>query len=213
MKIFIWGTGGHGRVVLDILRENKNFEIYGFVDSNRKSKGKIVDGVKVLGDKSILKDLRSKSVQAGVVAIGNNKDRCEIADYLKKRGFYLINAIHPRATIASNVSIGSNVTIAAGAIICAHAIIENNVIVNTGAIIEHENIIGNGAHIASGARLAGRIEVGEKTFIGIGVTVIQRIKIGSNSIIGASAVVLGDIPDNVVVVGVPAKVIRKVEKQ
>lgn len=213
MKIFIWGASGQGRVVLDILRENKNFEIHGFIDSNKKLKGKNVDGVRVLGGKEALNRLKKRDVQAGIVAIGNNTARCEIADYLRKNGFHLVNAIHPRASLASNAVIGSNVTIAAGAIICAHAIIEDNVIINTGAIIEHENIIKNGAHVASGARLAGKVEVGEKAFIGIGVTIIQCLKVGSNSIIGAGSMVLEDIPEGVVAVGIPAKVIRRVTKE
>jgi len=212
MKIFIWGAGGQGRVVLDILKENKNFEIYGFLDSNKKLKGEIVDGVKVLGGKDVVRGLRERGIQAGIVAVGDNTARCQIADFLKKNGFYLINAIHPRASLASNVILGSNVTVAAGAIICTHAVIKDNVIINTGVIVEHENVIKDGALIASGVQLGGRVEIGKKSFIGIGATIIQCLKIGSNSIIGAGAVVLDNIPEGSLAVGIPAKVIRKAKK-
>jgi sugar O-acyltransferase (sialic acid O-acetyltransferase NeuD family) len=208
-KIFIWGAGGQGRVVLDILRTAKNFEIQGFIDSDKKIKNKDIDGVKILGDKSYLDTLWKKGVKAGIVAIGDNEKRCQIADYLKGRKFKLINAIHPQSAVATNVSIGNNVTINAGAIVGTYAVIEDNVIINTGAIIEHENIIRNGAHIASGVQLAGCVEVGEKTLVGIGATVIQYIKIGKNSVVGAGAVVLNDIKDNVVAVGIPAKIIKE----
>jgi len=210
-KIFIWGAGGQGRVVLDILRENKNFEIVGFIDSNKKLKGKIVDGVEVLGDKSVLKGLHQKGVQTGIVAIGTNTDRCEVADYLRAHKFHLVNAIHPRAFITSNVVIGSNVTITAGAIICVHTVVGDDVIINTGAIVDHHSIIGKGVHIAPGAKLAGGVEIGGKAFIGIGAVIIQYLKIGNNSIIGAGSVVLKDIPDRVVAVGVPARVIKKIK--
>jgi UDP-perosamine 4-acetyltransferase len=63
--------------------------------------------------------------------------------------------------------------------------------------------------VAPGAAIASLVRVGEKTMIGIGATVIERIKIGANSIVGAGAVVVDDVPDNVVVVGVPARVLRK----
>jgi len=210
MKIFIFGASGQGKVVLDILRENKNFEICGFVDNNKQLKGKVIDGIKVLGDSSTLDDLKQQGIQGCIVAMGDTRDRYKVANELKQKGFYLINAIHARASIATNVLIGNNVTISIGAVICAHSVIEDNVIINSGAIVEHDNIIRNGAHVGPGARLAGKVEVGEKTFVGIGATVIQNIKIGKNSIIGAGAVVLGDIPDNVVAVGVPAKVIRSI---
>jgi len=212
MKIIIFGASGQGRVVLDILRENKNFEICGFVDSNKQLIGKTIDGIKVLGDGSMLDDLKQHGVQGCIVAIGDNRIRYKIANELKQKDFCLINAIHPRTAIATNVSIGSNVTVSIGATICTHAVIEDNATINSGAIVEHDNIIRNGSHIGPGVRLAGKVEVGEKTFIGIGATVIQNIKIGKNSIIGAGSVVLNDIPDNVVAVGIPAKIIRSTKK-
>lgn len=208
-KIFIWGAGGQGKVVLDILRNTKNFNIVGFIDSNKKLHNKNIDGTKIFGDKDYLNILWTKGVRAGIVAVGDNEKRCQIADYLKNRKFKLINAIHPQAAIATNVSFGNNIIINAGAIISTYSVIEDNVIINTGAIIEHENIIKNGAHIASGVQLAGGLEVGEKTLVGIGATVIQYVKIGKNSVIGAGAVVLSDVGDNVMAAGIPAKVIKK----
>ena len=184
-KIFIWGASGQGKVVLDILKSAGDFEVAGFIDSNKKIHNKNIEGVKIFGDKSYLDAFWKKGVRAGIVAVGDNEKRCQIANYLKQRNFKLINAIHANAIVAPTVKFGSNVTINAGAIISAYASIEDNVIINTGAIIEHENIIKNGAHIASGAQLAGGLEVGEKTLVGIGATVIQYVKIGKNSVIGA----------------------------
>lgn len=213
LKIIILGASGQGKVVLDILRENKEFDIAGFIDNNEQLKGAMVDGVLVFGTDKEIDRLRQEGIQTAIVAVGDNKERCELADKLKKKGLRLVNAIHPRASIASNVVFGSNITIANSAIICAYAVIEDNVIINTGAIVEHENIIGRGVHIASGVKLAGRVRVGEKSFIGIGAVVIQNVKIGKNSVIGAGAVVLKDIPDNVVAVGVPARVIKTIPEE
>ena len=86
--------------------------------------------------------------------------------------------------------------------------IGNNVIINTGAIVEHENIIEDSAHIGPGAVLAGKVTVKKETFIGIRVAVKEYITIGKNVTVGAGAVVLEDIPDNVVAVGIPAKIIK-----
>ncbi len=211
MKIFIWGAGGQGRVVLDIFKQNKNYDVFGFLDSDTKLKGKVVDGIKIYGGKEMLGKFKKMGIDAGIIAVGDNQDRSKISDYMIKKGFKLVNAIHPRATIATNASIGSNVTIAAGAIICAHASIGDDVIINTGAIVEHENIICKGCHIASGVKLAGSVFIEGKTFVGIGAVVIENIKIGSCSIIGAGSIVIEDIPENVVAVGVPARIIRKIK--
>lgn len=209
-KIFIWGAGGQGTIVLDILKTDKNFQVVGFLDSNKKLEGVRIHGFKVFGDKKCIKDLWKENIRSAIVAVGDNKERCKIADYLKRKKIFLINAIHPKAIINSNVSIGDNVTIASGAIICTDVIIENNVIINTGSIVEHQDIVRNGAHITPGVKLAGRVEIGEKAFVGIGSVVIQNLKVGDNSIIGAGAIVTKSIPSNVVAVGVPARVIKKI---
>ncbi len=207
-KVFIFGAGGHGRVVLDILKSTKKFNVVGFIDHDKNNVGNIIDGVKVIGSEEHLDDLIKNNITHGIVAVGDNQIRCQVADYLEQKGFLLINAIHPTATINGNVSIGKNVVIAAGAVVCTHSTIENNVIINTGAIVEHENIIKNGTHIAPGAKLAGRVEIGQRVFLGIGSVVIQCLKIGDETIVGAGAVVLKDLPPRVVAVGIPAKIIK-----
>lgn len=53
--------------------------------------------------------------------------------------------------------------------------------------------------------------VGDNCFFGLGVKVLGTVHIGNNVTIGANAVVTKDIPDNCVVAGVPAKIIRRLE--
>ena len=83
-------------------------------------------------------------------------------------------------------------------------------IINSGAIVEHDCVIESHAHIATGAQLASTVYVGEGSHIGIGASVRQCISIGQYAIIGAGAVVIDNVPDNVVVVGVPARILRGV---
>lgn len=53
----------------------------------------------------------------------------------------------------------------------------------------------------------GRIVVGEYSFLGYGVTILPGVTIGKNCVIGAGSVVTKDVPDGMVVAGVPAKII------
>lgn len=55
-----------------------------------------------------------------------------------------------------------------------------------------------------------RIEIGDNCYISTNVTILGPVKIGDNVIIGAGAVVVSDIPDNTVVAGVPAKIIKRI---
>lgn len=204
----ILGAGGHGRVVLDILRATRRYRVVGFLDSDPALHGRRTDGVPILGDFNALTDLRAQGVTSAVVAIGDNGIRRAFADEAESAGLTLINAIHPSANLAGNVSLGRNVVIAAGALVCAHCQIGDSVILNTGCIVDHESMIGTAAHICPGARLAGRVTVESGAFIGIGATVLQSLRIGREAVIGGGAVVTGDVDAMTTVVGIPARPIR-----
>ena len=57
----------------------------------------------------------------------------------------------------------------------------------------------------------GKIKIGNNTFIGINCIILPNTKIGNNCIVGAGSVIRGEIPDNSVLLGNPAKVVLKTE--
>lgn len=61
-----------------------------------------------------------------------------------------------------------------------------------------------------GLEIAQPITVGDSVWIGANVSVLPGVTIGSNTIIGAGSVVTKDIPEGVIAVGNPCKVIRKI---
>lgn len=202
------GAGGHGRVVLDILLSAGQFQVMGFLDSNPALTGRRMDGLPILGGLGVLPGLRDQGIVAAVVAIGDNGVRREMAEHFEGAGFELINAIHPSANLARNVTLGRNVVVAAGALVCAHCQIGDSVILNTGCIIDHETMIGTAAHVCPGARIAGRVSIEAGAFVGIGATVIQGLRIGCEAVVGGGAVVIRDVDPLTTVVGVPARVMH-----
>ena len=209
MKIVIVGAGGHGRVLLDILRYNHQFEIAGFLDSNTALHRKTMDGLEVLGDISLIPQFPQLGIGGAIIAIGDNRIRNAYADAFDEASVSLVSAIHPSANIADTARIGKNVVIAAGANVCTLVKVEDSAILNTGCIIDHESAIHKAVHVCPGVRIAGHVTVKPFAFIGIGATIIQGITIGQAAIIGAGAVVVRDVPDYSTVVGVPAHVIKR----
>lgn len=209
MKIVIIGAGGHGRVVLDILRTNHQFEVVGFLDSNPTIHHNIVDGIEILGDLSLIPTFSELGIGAALIAIGDNRIRQTYAQTVVKAGISLVSAIHPSSCIADTAHIGKNAVICAGANICAHVTIEDSAILNTSCIIDHESHIGPASHICPGVRMAGHVITEPAAFVGIGATVIQNITIGEAAVIGAGAVVIEDVPAYATVVGVPARIVKQ----
>lgn len=208
MEVVIAGAGGHGRVVLDILRAAGTHTVHGFLDANQDLHGTQVDGVPVVGHLNLLPKLKAKGVGGAIVAIGDNRVRRSYAQKLSAAGLELVNAIHPSATVSPNVTVGRNVMIAPGVIVCVGAAIGDSVILNTGAKVDHECEIGEAVHLAPGVTLAGRVRVGEGAFVGIGANVLPCLTIGAHAVVGGGALVREDVPPGATAVGVPARVIK-----
>lgn len=208
-RVLILGAGGHGRVVLDILLQSGTGQVVGFLDNNADIHGRRIDGIPVLGSIDDIPSIREEyDVDGAVIAIGDNGLRRGFARQVESLGLPLINAIHPSATLAHNVSVGRNVVIAAGVVVCAHCQIGDSVILNTGCIVDHQTMVGEGAHICPGVRIAGRVKIESGAFIGLGASVVPKITVGCEAIVGAGAVVTEDVPSLATVVGVPARPIK-----
>lgn len=208
------GAGGHSKVVIEILRMMGGYEVVGLLDAKSANRGAQVLGVPVFGDDELLAEVYAKGIRHAFIGLGtvkNSAPRRVLYEQVRAAGFEIVRALHPQAIISASVKMGDGPTVMAGALANADARLGDNVIVNTGAIIEHDCVIGDHVHVATGARLAGAVHVGEGTHIGIGATVRQGIVVGSHSVIGAGAVVVRDVPDNVMVVGVPAEIKRGIE--
>lgn len=208
-RVWIWGASGHALVVASILRLGGH-TVTGFLDDvNVHRHGAHFHHARILGGREQLPNLLASGHRSAIVAIGDNAVRAMLSNELRASQFTLVSALHPRAVIAPEVSIGAGTVIVAGAVINPGCVIGDFVIVNTSASVDHECVLEDGVHVGPGAHIGGGVAIGRGTWIGIGATVRDHVTIGSNSVIGAGAVVLQDVPSNVVAYGTPSKVQRE----
>ena len=125
--------------------------------------------------------------------------------------------IEPGALIRDQVTIGKNAVIMMGAVINIGAVIGEGTMIDMGAVLGGRATVGRNCHIGAGAVLAGVIEpasatpviVEDNVLIGANAVVIEGVHIGKNAVVAAGAVVIEDVPDNMVVAGCPARVIKE----
>lgn len=197
MGIFIVGSGGHAKVVVQTLRAARA-EIGACVDERPETWGKVVLRIPIQGPLAKVPG-RSRLI----VAIGDNATRAKIVNDCPSAIW--VSAIHPDAVIGEETSIGLGTLVAAGTIIQPGTSIGGHCILNTGCSVDHDCQIGDFVHIAPGARLAGGVSVGNGAFIGMGACVTPGVTIGENAVIGAGAVVLENVAAGAKVGGVPAR--------
>jgi len=206
--VIIVGSGGHAKVVIELVRAEGKYRILGC--TGLAEGGFVLGDVPILGTDAVLPAVLRKGVKSAFVAIGDNRLRLRLLTQMSEMGFELINAVSPNAVVSRSATLGRGIAIMAGAVINASAQIGDGAIINTNAGVDHDCCIGNGAHIGPGSALAGNIEVGRETFLGVGTCVLPGIRIGSRAIIGAGSVVNRDIPDDVTAIGVPARIVSDV---
>lgn len=207
-KVLVYGASGHGKVIIDILEKEGEYEIVGLIDDDPTVRGQGFYGYPILGGFDLLNEAAYRNHKL-LLAIGDNRARRKLWEILEGLGYQLARAVHPSAQIARDVAIALGTVIMANTVINSGTEIGKNVIINTGATVDHDCVVEDYVHISPGVHLAGNVKVGELSHIGIGASVVQGVRIGKGVIIGAGAVVINNIPDNVTAVGVPAKVIKR----
>jgi sugar O-acyltransferase (sialic acid O-acetyltransferase NeuD family) len=196
IPVIIYGGGGHGKALIDLLQVLGGYAIVGIVDDRLPAGEKVMD-VPVLGGADILPSLVSLGVVHAVNAvggIGNLAVRVKVFKILADAGFTCPTLVHPRAFIESSARLSDGVQVFPQAYVGSAANIGYGVIINTGAIVSHDCQIGRYANLSPGAILAGEVQIGEQTLVGMGATINLQVKIGSSARIGNGATVKSDVP-------------------
>ena len=211
MKVFIIGCGVMGQQVLDILLEQKSHEIAGFLDDNPNLLKTMLNGVEVHGPINLLSQIDTQDIGV-VIGVANYRVRSLIASRLAPLRVSWPSVIHPSAVIMKSARVGQGNFIQGVSYLDTASRTGNYVIICAGATTGYGCVLEDFVLLGTGVHLAGKVVVGRGTFIGTGASVCPSVRIGAGTVIGAGAAVTQDIPDGVVAVGIPARVIKKVDE-
>ena len=200
-RIIIYGGGGHGKSVIELIRRLGIYQIAGIIDDGLTAGTTIMD-VPVLGGGDILPQLSAQGIRLAANAvggIGNVAVRIKIYQRLAQAGFAFPILIHPSAVVEASVKIAPGVHIFPMAYVGSEVQLGFGSIINTRAIVSHECKIGAYANLSPGSILAGEVQVGEGTLVGMGANINLQVKIGRLARLGNGSIIKSDIPDNGIV--------------
>ena len=207
-KILIWGGRSQARIVdVHLRRQGRRV---GYIFDHTLDEPHFETDAEFLNKPDHLSRVLSRCT-GFVVSIGGKlgAQRRMISEHLM-REFNLepIQVISDTAIIDPDARFGNGVQIMSGACIGIATTISDFTIVNTNATVDHECLIGPGVHVMGAAAVAGCVTVDADATIGTNATVLPRVRIRSGAQIGAASLIRHDVPENSVVVGVPAHPLR-----
>lgn len=205
--MIIVGAGGFAKELMsELLSFHVKEDLY-FFDNVSKKLPKDIHGVKIYQD---FLEIENKDSEQFCLGLGNPNARKKLYNLFIENGIKPADKfISNSATITSEyVEVGNATVIMAGTIVTIDVKISEGVLINIDCTIGHDTTIGAFSEICPGVHISGNCNIGTLVFIGTGAVILPNIKIGNNSIVAAGSIVTKDIPDNVMVAGIPA-VIKK----
>jgi sugar O-acyltransferase (sialic acid O-acetyltransferase NeuD family) len=210
-SLLVIGSSSHASTVLECIELQEEYQVIGLLDSfeprGTKKHGYVVYG----GVENAAEVSESTGCRAFFVAIGDNFARWRIASLLNSTipGIEFPILAHPSALVSKSARIGPGTVLTTAAIVGVNAIVGEGCIVNVASAVNHDCRMDDFSSLSAGVQLGGAAVLGFRSSVGVGAITKEKVAVGRDTVIGAGAVVTGDLPDNVVAYGVPAKVIRQ----
>lgn len=202
--LIILGTGPHAREMADIVeqinRAEPTWSLLGFLipDSQDGLVGEKLNGLPVLDTFAAV----DRFPNASLVPEYN----CGFPGFPRER---MISLVAPGAFVASTARMGKGCVIYPNCFVGHDAKLGDRVFVLSGSIINHDDCLEDDVTLGSNASLAGFVHVEAGSYLGQACTIRQELRIGRGSLIGMGSVVIADVPPGSVMIGNPARRLKK----
>ena len=180
-KIIIVGCGGHALSVYELLSQNENYSILGYVNDKKEN----FYNLKYLGNDNFFVNNFSTDIfiALGVGQVQNLKLRENIFNFYKEKNFFFPVLKSYSSIVSVNSFINEGTIIMHNVIINSGVKIDKNCIINNNALIEHSSAIGANTHISTGSIINGDCKIGKNCFIGSNSTIDHGVVIENNTFI------------------------------
>lgn len=210
MNLFIYGSGGNGCELSDIAKlinqQDKRWGRVAFVDDIRNER--IWYKQEVLRFENMLLE---KEEYECIISLGEPAHRKTLYEKLLAHKIPLATLIHPDTNISPSASIGKGCIVGARSFVSSNTEIRDNVMIEVQTAIGHDIFIDQHTVISSCSVIGANTLIGSETFIGLNCSIKENTKIGNRNIIGMGSCVFKDVDDGFIILGNPARPVKKNE--
>lgn len=213
-KVVILGGSGIGMIAASIIERTGIAEVVGFLNDvlppgTQIGKYRKFVVIGTTNDLPMFLHREDYFVFIAYVGLTNEKSTFEKIVSLGIPENKFIDIIDPTAIIPQGYCrLGKGVLFAPLSQLSPDTTISDNCILLANSFVGHDSYLDRFAHLATNAVVGANVHVGKAAHIGSNATVREKVRIGDYSLVGAGSVVLEDVPENAVVVGNPARVLR-----
>lgn len=208
--IVIIGCGGFGREVHDIIdalnAQAPRYNLLGYADDSASEQNTALverRGSRVLGSLDTV--LAQYDAAEFAIGIGNPQVRKELDTKLVEAGWRAATLVHPSATFGGDVRIGEGSIVCAGVRVTTDVTLGRSVHLNLNATVGHDVTLHDYVSVNPLVAISGWVEAHEGVMFGTHSAILQNLSVGAGSVVGAGSCVVKNVPEGVVVKGVPAK--------
>lgn len=214
-KLALYGAGDLGLEVLELYKhcnaaDSRYDEVF-FVDDDSGVRASASASMRVVGFEGLVEQAAVSSVEV-TICVGDPCVRALLAEKVRGAGIGLATLVHPSVEVPESASFGEGCIVYPGTYVGPNAHVGANTLVIRGALA-HDCSVGRDCVLSTGAILSGHDVVGDQTFIGAATAVKEGVTIGSHVIMGMGSMVFRDVEDGLVVLGNPARPMRRNDDQ
>ena len=206
-RLIIVGAGGFGRELYAWAGQHPDcgraWTLAGFLDDNPQALAKF-------GHFAAVQPITGHKPSADIIylaGLGMPTLKEKLVTPLIASGAEFLTFIHPQALVGARVKLGQGVVICPGAILSVDIEVGDFAMVNLNCTIGHDASLGPWTSLSAQCDITGHVRVADRVFMGSRASIIPGKSVGSRAIVGAGAVVVRDVPADVTVVGIPARIL------
>ena len=206
-KLLIVGAGGFGRELYAWAGQHPDcgrlWTLAGFLDDNPEalaSFGRFAPVHPIAGH-------QPTADHVYLAGLGMPPLKEKLVAPLVAAGAEFLTFVHPQALVGARVKLGRGVVVCPGAILSVDIDLGDFAMVNLNCTIGHDASLGPWTSLSAQCDITGHVRVADRVFLGSRASIIPGKSVGSRATVGAGAVVVRDVPPDVTVVGIPARVL------